>query len=320
MPMETQNRIRHFSVSFFSIILGLGGLTIALEKMAGLLGASQSLPKFFLAVTVGAFLTIGLIFLYRMVKYPEEVKKEYSNSVKYNFFSTISIGLLLLSAAFLEYNAGVSKALWIAGTSMHLYFTYRTLSFWVFHKEHSFTSFNPIWFIPVVGNLLVPVAGTVHFANEISWFFFSIGMVFWAVLFTTFMYRIIFHEALPEKIVPSLAILIAPPAIGFISYVKLTGQLDGFARIMYYIALFLFTFVFSRIGEYMKMNFYLSWWAFSFPISSFTIATVLMYHKSGIALFKGLGFAAAIFLAVVVSFTAIRTIFAIVKKELCVPE
>ena len=318
--MEVHDRLRHFSVSFFSIILGLAGFSIVLEKMAGLLGRSYVLPKLSLAVTVAVFLTIGLIFAYRAVKYPEEVKKEYMNSIKYNFFSTISIGLLLLSAAFLAYDMRVSKVLWILGTVLHVFFTYRTISFWMFHKEHSFTSFNPIWFIPVVGNLLVPVAGSAHFSKEISWFFFSIGMVFWVVLFATFMYRIIFHEALAEKIVPSLAILIAPPAIGFISYVKLTGGVDGFARIMYYFAFFLFTFVFGRMREYMKMNFYLSWWAFSFPISSFTIATVLMYHKSGMVFFKYLSFATTSFLLVMIVFTTIRTLFAIRNRELCVQE
>jgi len=318
--MEVQNRLRHFSVSFFSIILGLSGLTIVLEKMAGLLGSSYVLPKIMLGFTVAVFLTIALFFLYRMVKYPEEVKKEFTNSIKYNFFSTISIGLLLLSAAFLAYDMRVSKLLWIVGASLHLYFTYKTLSFWMFHKEHSFTSFNPIWFIPVVGNLLIPVAGTAHFGNEISWFFFSIGMVFWAMLFATFMYRIIFHEALPDKIVPSLAILIAPPAIAFISYVKLIGEVDGFARVMYYFALFIFTFVFGRIREYMKMSFYLSWWAFSFPISSFTIASVLMYHKSGMVFFKNLSFLTTLFLIVMILITTIRTLLAIKNKELCVPE
>ncbi len=318
--METQNRLKYFSVSFFSIILGLSGLTLVLEKMAGLLGTSYLLPKIMLGFTLAVFLTIALIFAYRTVKYPQEVKKEYTNSIKYNFFSTISIGLLLLSAAFLTYDMNISRLLWILGAVLHLYFTYKTLAFWIFHKEHSFTSFNPIWFIPVVGNLLVPVAGTAHFGKEISWFFFSIGMIFWAMLFATFMYRIIFHEALHEKIVPSLAILIAPPAIAFISYVKLIGQVDGFARVMYYFAFFIFTFVFGRIREYMKMNFYLSWWAFSFPISSFTIASVLMYHKSGLAFFKNLSFATASFLIIMILITTSRTFLAIKNKELCVPE
>jgi tellurite resistance protein len=318
--MEYKKRLRHFSVSFFSIILGLAGLTLVLEKMAGLLGTSYLLPKISLGFTVVVFLTIGMFFAYRELKYPEEVKKEYMNSIKYNFFSTISIGLLLLSAAFLAYDMRISKILWVSGTVLHIFFTYRTISFWMFHKEHSFTSFNPIWFIPVVGNLLIPVSGTAHFSNEISWFFFSIGLIFWIVLFSTFMYRIIFHEALAEKIVPSLAILIAPPAIGFISYVKLTGGVDGFARIMYYFALFLFTFVFGRMREYMKMNFYLSWWAFSFPISSFTIATVLMYHKSGMVFFRNLSFATTLFLIVMIMFTTIRTLLAVKNRELCVPE
>jgi tellurite resistance protein len=36
-----------------------------------------------------------------------------------------------------------------------------------------------------------------------------------------------------------LFILLAPPSVGFISYIGMVGELDVFARIIYYMALFL---------------------------------------------------------------------------------
>jgi tellurite resistance protein len=51
-------------------------------------------------------------------------------------------------------------------------------------------------------------------------------------LFAIILNRIIFHNQFAPKFMPTLFILIAPPAIGFISYIKLTGSLDFFAQIL----------------------------------------------------------------------------------------
>jgi tellurite resistance protein len=39
----------------------------------------------------------------------------------------------------------------------------------------------------------------------------------WAVMFTIIMNRIVFHNPLPQKLMPTLFILIAPPAVALIS-------------------------------------------------------------------------------------------------------
>ena len=74
-------------------------------------------------------------------------------------------------------------------------------------------------------------------------------------------HRIIFHHPLPEKLIPTLAILIAPPATAFTAYVKLTHNVDSFAKILYYFALFLTTFLLAEYKMFSKIKFYLSWWA-----------------------------------------------------------
>ncbi len=41
---------------------------------------------------------------------------------------------------------------------------------------------TPAWFIPVIGNLVVPLAGTAHAPVDISWFFFGGGLLYWLAL------------------------------------------------------------------------------------------------------------------------------------------
>ncbi|MDZ7809277.1 MAG: hypothetical protein U5L11_02915 [Arhodomonas sp.] len=62
-----------------------------------------------------------------------------------------------------------------------------------------------------------------------SWFFFSVGLLFWIVLTDhRRLPRMIFHQPLPARLMPTLSILVAPPAAGFLSYLRLTGgEPDG---------------------------------------------------------------------------------------------
>jgi nitric oxide reductase large subunit len=72
-------------------------------------------------------------------------------------------------------------------------------------------------------------------------------MFFWLVLFIIIFYRITFHQRLAEKLIPTLFIMIAPPALGFISYIRLTGTYDMVARLLLNVALFLVQTIFGGL-------------------------------------------------------------------------
>jgi hypothetical protein len=159
----------------------------------------------------------------------------------------VSIALILLSIAWLPVSAPYSKLLWLAGTGLHLLLTLYVITQWMHQGKFEIVHLNPAWFIPVVGNILVPIAGVSHAPVEVSWFFFSVGLLFWPVLLTIIIYRVIFHGSLPERLMPTLFILIAPPAVGFLSYLKLTGELDAFAHVLYHGALFFTLLLFTQL-------------------------------------------------------------------------
>jgi len=312
------NRLVNFPVSFFSSVMGLAGLTIAWQRAERLFGVNVS--AWLLALTIGVFLVLAGFYAAKWLRHPQAVAKEFQHPVRLNFFPTLSISLLLLSVAFLPHSTALSLYLWVGGASLHLLFTLVVMSIWIHHTKFEITHINPAWFIPVVGNIIVPIAGTAHGFVEISWFFFSIGLVFWLVLLTLVFYRVIFHAPLPQRLVPTLFILIAPPAVGFISYAELTSSLDPFARVLYYVALFLTVLLAAQVRLFARLKFALSWWAYSFPLAAMTLATLRMQRMSGVEGFVDIGQVLLAALTLIIAGLAALTVRAIFRREICVEE
>ena len=316
----SESRLAHLPVSLFSTVMGLTGLAIAWQKAQLALGAPAVVWQ--TIATLTSLLFLGLLSLYgtKMMRFPGAVAAEWKHPVRVNFFPTISICLLLLGIVWLDTVPGVSFGLWAAGTLLHLAFTFAILSSWMHHTHYDIKHANPAWFIPVVGNLFVPICGVLFAPTEFSWFFFSIGVVFWIVLMTIVFYRVFFHEPIPARLQPTLFILLAPPAVGFLAYGSLVPQLDGFGRVLYYTALFLTLLLGSNVQRFIRGGFFISAWAYSFPLAAMTIASFAMAKRSGLDSFHWI---AAVLLAVVSLVVVVliaKTLGAVGRRAICVPE
>ena len=322
MKNSTESKLQYFSISFFAIILGLSGFSIALQKMEQMFGIQFKFSTISLYFTMALFLFFLILKIMKVIKYHQHVLEEFNHPIKLNFFPTISISLILFSVAYFAIDKEISKYLLIVGIITHLFFTLKVMAIWTVNNNLEMKHINPAWFIPIVGNILVPVTGVALLPIDISWFFFTIGFLYWLILFAIIMNRIIFHKTLPEKLRPTLFIFIAPPAIGFIAYIKLNGgEIDNFARIMYFTALFLtinLSFQFKFFAQVKK--FYLSWWAYSFPLSSITLASILMYHLSHNVIYKYLAIIFFVILVLVIILLFVKTIAAMKDKDLCVED
>ena len=318
--MDQNLRLKFFPVSFFSVILGLSGLTIITQKLESIYSFENITSAIFLILTTAIFTVLSITYAIKLIKFPNEVKMEFHHPIKISFFPAFSISFILLSIATLSVNKDLSSVLWHIGTVLHFVLTIAIISRWIHHPEFKIIHNNPAWFIPAVGNILVPVAGTTHAPEEISWFFFSIGLFFWIILLVIFFNRIIFHSPLPDKLLPTMFILIAPPAVGLISYVKLTGEIDAFGKILYFFAMFLVILLLSQFRMFKRIKFFLSWWAYSFPIAAFSLASVLMYHETGTDAYKYIATAMAVMLISLIAYLIFSTFRLMLKKEICIEE
>ena len=319
-PVSEESRLKHFPISWFAVIMGLSGLTIAWARAEHLFHLPVVVSPLLLAVTTGLFLIFAAVYLLKILRYPQAVRGELAHPVKIAFLPTISIGLILLSIAFLPVARILSLVLWGIGSGMHFLFTLYVLSSWMHKSTFDIKHLNPAWFIPVVGNILVPIAGMQHGAVDLSWFFFSIGLFFWPMLTAIIFYRLIFHQSLPERLLPTLFIFIAPPAVALLSWFNLTGSIGFPGTILYYIAVFFFFLLISQINVFLKLKFFLSWWAYSFPIAALTIATLLMAKESGKIFYAGSGGVLLLLLTAVITVLIVKTIQAVRQRTICVDE
>ena len=319
--MELNKRsLEYFPVQLFAVIMGVSGLAIVFAKAYHLINMPYWIYSILLFMDTVLFLGIFTAYMFKWLLYPEAVKKEFYHPIKSSFIAAISISFLLFSIAFYDFAPTVSILLWCIGAPLQLMFTLIIIRYWI-HNELKVVHSNPAWFIPIVGNLLVPVVGVEAAPVWVSLFFFAIGLFFWLVLFTIMMYRIVFHHPLAKKLVPTLFILIAPPAVGFISYFRIAnGSIDTFSMFLYFIGLFILLLLLFMVRMFDTKQFFISWWAYTFPLAAITIATLLMH----MAFRTTVTYAGSVILILlttsVIGFVTVRTYQECRAEKICIEE
>jgi tellurite resistance protein len=272
------------------------------------------------AAGIAVFVVIAALYVTKLVRHPTAVQAEWAHPVRLAFFPAFSISLLLIATAVLPHSAEAALPIWPAGVATQAVLTLSVIANWIGTRAFLHAQLSPAWFIPAVGNVLVPVAGAGLGYGETSWLFFSAGLVFWIVLLTLVINRLIFHDPLPQRLHPTLVILIAPPAVAFIAYMKLGGEVDAFARILLNAGYVFAAVVATQLPRFRTLPFALSWWALSFPIAALAVASLLFAERAGSAAHQMIGLGLVALLTAVIAGLAFRTAKAIARQEICQPE
>ena len=310
-----KNIFKKFPIFYYSIGLGLSGLVVSTQRIEQLFNLNFQISDYLLYLAMSIYTIISFFYLMKLIFHFSEVKKEWHHPIKLSFFGTISIPILLLNIAFFPNNLFISKILWIIGSILQLVFSVSIFNIWIYRENFEIDHINPGWLIPVVGLILVPVTGVEHFFIEISWLYYSAGLIMWISLFAIIYYRVIFHNPMEGKLFPTFLMFLAPPAVGFISYIKLNGHIDNFGKILYSFALFMAVVMLFQLKVFSKLKFYLSWWTYSFPLSSMTISSLLMYKLTGTPAFKIIGIIFYLILVSVILMLIPKTLHAIFSQK-----
>lgn len=312
-------RLQFLPVTFFAVVMGLSGLAIAWREAEAVFHLRLPISRLFLSLAVLVFVALLVLYGLKVLRFREAVRAELGHPIQLHFFPAVSISLILLGTALLPFWSAVAATLWTLGAGLHLSLTLYVMGVWIHHQHFEIHHINPAWFLPVVGNCLVPLAGVPLGFVEVSWFFFSVGLVFWLLLFAIILYRVLFHPPLPERLMPTFFILIAPPAVSFLAYLQLAGTLDPFARVLYDVGLFLTLLLLTQASRFFSIQYYLSWWAYSFPLAAITIATLGMYRETGLPAFVVLAWVLLALVTLVVVYLLYRTVRAVGAGTICVP-
>jgi tellurite resistance protein len=267
--------IRNLPVNLFAAVMGLSGLALAWRFAHGSLGAPAVIGEAIGALALGIFVLISLGYLTKLAKHPEAVYAEFLHPVAGNFFGTIAISILLLSAVIEPYSAAAAPIIWTVGVLATFALSFIVVSR-LLKGQVDASHAVPAWLIPGVATLDIAVTGAhmpMAWAAEINLFAGAIGAVLAFLLIALIVSRLVHRDALALTMTPSLMILVAPFAVGFLAYSNIVGGIDRFAGLLFYFGLFMFLVVAPKVFR-RGIPFSPAWWAISFPMAALVSAAL----------------------------------------------
>ena len=223
------------------------------------------------------FGAIGIIFLIlillKVVLYPQLIKDDFKNPVIASSSGTFSMSLMILSTYLMPFMPGISYTIWIMGIVLHIlliiYFTYHFI-------VHNFDISNvyPSYWIVYVGITMAAITANVHGINDADFIFFIIGFIGMLVSTPLVLYREFVYDKIPEMNRPLTCIFTALFSILIVGYVNSADIISNeFLTVLYTIASIFYIFAIYKLIRNIKIKFYPSFAAFTFPFVISALAT-----------------------------------------------
>ena len=306
----------------FAMVMGLVGLALAWHRAAPAMGDGADAAALVLGLLAAAvFAALGVAMLLRHRHHPEAWAEDLRHPMRHLQVVTLPVAAILLAtcAVALGVQGAAVQALWWAGSLGQLFVTVWVLSRW-WHGAQAgglqWASVTPALIVPVVGNVLVPLAGVSLGHAEWSAAQFGIGLLFWPVVLALIAARIATQGMWPERLLPANFILLAPPAAVGLSLMQfdapplvvwaLWGM--GLATLMWLAPLL------RRIAD---QPFSLGHWSMTFPLTAFAALTLRLAPGGALLVF---GLALLAFASLLVAALSLATVRGLRSGELLAPE
>ena len=278
------DKLRLTPLPLFATVMGTGGLAMAWRRAHEVLNTPAFIADALFWIAAAVYVALLIAYGVR-ISSRERLLEDLRHPMKVTFLTAITVSLVILATsgrAVLP--EAVAEGMWWVGAIGHIAGMLLTMRMWI-NPRISLDHVTPAWFIPVVGNVLVPLAG-VGFGNVgMSVFSFSVGIIMWLGILPVVLLRLFTHKAMPPKFRPTVLILVAPPAVGSVAALSLFGDLDdpslAGAALLSTAGAFLLL-ALTMLPEIIALPFNIPHWAMSFPLAAMAAATLLYSNVFGI--------------------------------------
>lgn len=228
----------------------------------------------FMSLAIVSSLCVCALYAHRIIRSINAARKDWHSPILPNFFPGLSIVIMLAGNWLASMGAfQLGEAVWLFGTFFHIGLALAIMRHWIM-RPGSLEHITPALFIPIVGLIIAPLSGAPFEYSALSHFTFWVALVFWFLLFGLVLNRLLFHTPLPEQSLPSLFILMAPPALGYIAGCTLFGHGTPFVHGLLDIAIFVALLLSTMAVRFLRVPFNMGAWAYTFPSSALANAVL----------------------------------------------
>lgn len=208
-----------------------------------------------------------ILFIGATVKFACDMsglKNELDNPVAASVFPTYSMGIMLLATYVKPYSPNVAYILWSVGVLLHI--TLIIIFSMKFLRNFSIKKVFPSWFIVYVGIAVAAVTGKA-FNQTVGQAAFLFAVITYLILLFVISKRVFMVKEIPEPALPTLVIFAAPGSL------CLAGYLNAFDNKNFVVFILLlavsqgfYIFALSKLVSLLRLKFYPSYSAFTFPL------------------------------------------------------
>jgi tellurite resistance protein len=285
--MPAAQPLKHLIPGWYAVVMGLTGLSLAWYRATPLMGeAATAVAAVLGGLAALVFVVLAAATVLRGRRHPEAWAEDRRHPVRHTFVAALPISLILLAAvgvALLGPSTPL-RALWWAGALAQLLTTAWVLGRWWRGNGAGglqWASATPALFLPIVGNVLVPLAGVPLGYPEWSAAQLGVGMMFWPVVLALIATRIAVNGMWPERLLPAAFIFIAPPAAVGLAMAQL-GAPWLVVWALWGMALFTLLWVGTLAKRIAALPFGIAHWGMSFPLASLAALTLRLASPGGL--------------------------------------
>lgn len=270
---------------WFALVMGYSGWSLAWHRAGPFFGEAADVVSAVVGVLAALVLAVLLVAsVLRAWRYPEALMEDLKHPVRHAFVAAVPVGTMLVATVgvALMGPSPLLEALWWVGSVGQLVATWWVLGRWLAPVAAPapgtppalmWPSVTPVLFIPVVGNVVAPLAG-VGLGHEVwSVMQMAIGVFFWPVVMALLVARRVGHSPLPDRILPSWFISLAPPSVIGLSLVQFEAPLL-WVQAIWGVAAFVLMWLLPLFKRVVAQPFSVPFWALSFPLAAFTSLTL----------------------------------------------
>ncbi len=262
---------------------------------------------------IGLFFILIIPWSLRWILYRKEALDDFRHPIQSNFYPTMTISIVLLSAHFLVLgHLWMAYVTWWVGTIGTIMFSVLIPLEMFKSEEIAIDHISPAWFIPPVSLIVIPLVGgnfisqTTGMERElvilINYFGFGSGFLLYLALLAICLYRFILHHPLPNILAPTVWIGLGPIGAGTAALLIMIGG-SSFITIkepFFVMGFLLWTFgiwwLFMAIGltlhylRKLQLPYAMTWWAFIFPLGALIAGSHAVFQVLGFSIVELIGF------------------------------
>ncbi|GAA1528313.1 hypothetical protein [Kribbella lupini] len=262
-------RPERLPLSTFAIGFGLAGLAEVWTNASPALGLPRVVPQAFWAVAAVAWCWLIVAHAVRGARSEVPLAQQLHHPAQGSLASLAPVTAMLLAGDLSTYSLGAGRVMFLLALLVSTVFAAWRLASW-FEGRLEFESMHPGYLLPTVAPGLVgaSVAAGVGF-HGLAWALFGVGTFFTVIMTAILVLRLAFHAALADPLLPTTAILLAPPAVAGIAWFALNGGVvDPVAEATAGVGVLLLLVQVVMVPRYRRLRFSLGFWSFTFPFAA----------------------------------------------------